>query len=61
MSKKISLIVPCYNEQESLPLFIEEIDGIISKMSKYSFEVIFVIDGSKDNTLNVIKDITNTR
>ena len=61
MSKKISLIVPCYNEQESLPLFVEEIDRIISKMSIYSFEVIFVNDGSKDNTLNVIKEIVKTR
>ena len=50
----ISVIVPCYNEQESLPLFYKEItavtDGMKEKNNELEFEYIFVNDGSKDNT-----------
>ena len=52
---KISVIVPCYNEEEALPLFYKEINKAIKKMSNVSFELIFVDDGSSDRTLNVIK------
>ncbi len=54
--KKISIIVPCYNEEESLPLFYEEITKVMKEMD-YSFELIFVDDGSKDKTLEVIKKL----
>ncbi len=54
--KKISIIVSCYNEQESLPLFYKEITKVMEEMDKNTFELIFVNDGSKDNTLNIIKD-----
>ena len=53
--EKISVIVPCYNEEEALPLFYKEINKAIKKMSNVSFELIFVDDGSSDRTLNVIK------
>ena len=52
--KKISIIIPCYNEEETIPYFYEEINKV-SKEIKYNFEFIFVNDGSKDNTINVIK------
>ena len=52
---KISVIVPCYNEEESLPLFYKEINKAIKKMSNVSFELIFVDDGSSDRTLDIIK------
>lgn len=52
---KISVIVPCYNEEESLPLFYKEINKVIDKMSNVSFELIFVDDGSSDRTLGIIK------
>lgn len=52
--KKISIVVPCYNEEEALPLFYDEIDKV-SKTMKEDFEFIFVNDGSKDNTLSIIK------
>ena len=52
---KISVIVPCYNEEESLPLFYKEINKVIKKMSNVSFELIFVDDGSSDRTLDIIK------
>lgn len=52
----ISVIVPCFNEQESLPFFYEEINKVSKQMNALSFEFIFVDDGSKDNTLSVIKE-----
>jgi len=53
--KKISIIIPCYNEQESIPYFYNEINKI-SKSMKNDFEFIFVNDGSKDNTISIIKE-----
>lgn len=55
---KISVIIPCYNEEESLPLFYKEINKIVKKMSNVSFELIFVDDGSRDKTLNIIKEFS---
>ena len=55
MKELISLIVPCYNEQEVLPLFYEEISRITALMPDYSFEFLFVDDGSKDKTLETVK------
>ena len=52
---KISVIVSCYNEQEALPLFYEEITKVAKEMNDVEFEFIFVNDGSKDKTLEVIK------
>ena len=58
MKKKlISVVVPCYNEQESLPLFYEEIKKIEKEMSYADFEFIFVNDGSKDDTLKIAKEL----
>ena len=53
--KKISIIVPCYNEEEAIPFFYEEINKI-SKTIKKNFEFIFVNDGSKDNTIKIVKE-----
>ena len=56
--EKISIIVPSYNEEKALPLFYEELTKNISKFPKnVKFEIIFVNDGSKDDTLSVIKDL----
>ena len=55
--KKITIIVPCYNEQEALPLFYKEITKVSKKMKKVDFEYLFINDGSKDNTLSVLKDL----
>ena len=52
--KKISIIIPCYNEEQAIPYFYEEITKI-SKTINYEFEYIFVNDGSKDKTIEVIK------
>ena len=54
--EKISIIVPCYNEEEALPHFYKEAVNILKKMS-LKYELIFVDDGSNDNTLKIIKDL----
>ena len=53
---KISVIVPCYNEEEALPLFYDEIKKIIAQMKKVKFELIFINDGSKDKTLEILRE-----
>lgn len=53
----ISVVVPCYNEQESLPVFYEEINKVTKEMSNVDFEFIFVDDGSKDKTLELAKSL----
>lgn len=55
--KKISVIVPCWNEQESVPLFYEEMVKVMGEMKKNEFEIMFINDGSKDNTLKILKDL----
>ena len=57
MKKLISVIVPCYNEQEVLHMFYDEISRVAGEMSAYDFEFIFVNDGSRDNTLNICKEL----
>lgn len=53
---KISIIVPCYYEEKSLPFFYEEIKKVAERMKQVTFEFIFVNDGSKDDTLKIIKE-----
>ena len=55
--KKVSIIVPCYNEEESIPLFYKEIRKVFSKIN-YKLELIFINDGSKDKTLELIKNLS---
>ena len=54
--KKISILVPCYNEEEVINIFYSEIIKIISTLN-YEFEILFVNDGSKDNSLYLIKKL----
>ena len=56
--KKISIVVPCYNEEESLPLFYEEVNKVTEKMKKKAeFEFVFVNDGSRDKTLEELRSL----
>lgn len=56
--EKISIIVPCFNEESALPMFYEELTKNLNNFTNdVSFEIIFVNDGSSDNTLNVSKDL----
>lgn len=56
--KKLSVILPCYNEEEVIPLFYEAVGKVAADMRpELEFELIFVDDGSKDGTLGVIKGL----
>lgn len=57
--KKISIIIPAYNEEESLPYLKERLDSLMTEMNKYEFEILFINDGSTDNTLELIKNYRN--
>ena len=60
--EKLAIVVPCYNEQEVLPLFYNEINKVIAQMqSEYDdleFELLFINDGSKDNTLKMLRELS---
>lgn len=57
--KKISIVIPAYNEEDSIPFLYERLDKLMDNMNNYEFEVLFVNDGSKDKTLKLIKDLRN--
>lgn len=54
MKTKISIIIPCFNEEESIPLFYQEMLNVMQKMNQ-DFELLFINDGSKDKTLEILK------
>ena len=63
--EKITVVVPCYNEEESLPIFYEEMERVrkqdfnnLENEQKIEFEYIFVDDGSKDGTLNEMTQLS---
>jgi glycosyltransferase involved in cell wall biosynthesis len=55
-TKNISIIVPCYNEEESVPVFYREITKVMAKIDR-EFELLFVNDGSTDKTLEILRTI----
>lgn len=55
---KISLVVPVYNEEEAIPIFYEEVRKA-DFLQKYLIEIIFINDGSKDNTEHIINSLSN--
>ena len=61
--KLVSVVVPCYNEQEVLPMFYDEITRVTAQMShdfpELSFEYLFINDGSKDNTLPILRSLAD--
>ncbi len=57
MKKRVSLIVPCFNEQEALPLFYRETAAVMDSLPEYEFEVLLVNDGSRDRTLEVMREL----
>ncbi len=58
--EKISIVVPCFNEEEALPLFYKEIIKLKKQMPCVSFEYIFVDDGSSDGTINVLRSLAKS-
>lgn len=59
--KKISLIVPCYNEENCLLAFDEKLSEVVGQMGDYEFEVFYINDGSKDHTLEIMRQICKKR
>ena len=55
--KKISVVIPAYNEEESLPILYDRMKKLMENMENYEFEILFVNDGSKDKTINIIKQL----
>ncbi len=55
--KKITIIIPAYNEEEALPYLYERLEKLMKEIQNYEFEVLFVDDGSKDKTLEIIKEM----
>lgn len=55
--KKVSILIPAYNEEKSLPLLYNELRKTMDNLPQYDWEVLFVNDGSKDNTLGIIKEL----
>lgn len=53
--KKISLIIPCFNEEKVLGILYDELNKVTGQMNTYEFEFLFIDDGSKDKTLSVLK------
>lgn len=58
MKKLISLIIPCYNEEEGLGILYSALDDVSKKMENYDFEYLFINDGSKDKTLEKIVELS---
>ena len=57
MQKKISIVVPCYNEEECINIFDKELLKTLKKLKSLKYEIIFIDDGSQDNTLNKIIEL----
>lgn len=55
--EKCSIVVPCYNEEEAIPFFYEAVEKVIAGMDYLEFEYIFVNDGSKDKTIDILRDL----
>ena len=58
MNPEISIVIPCFNEEEAIPIFYEETLKVLKTMPLSSFEFVFIDDGSSDRTLEVLKEIS---
>lgn len=54
---KISVIVPCYNEEEVLPLFHREVTKELNKIDNIDYEILFIDDGSHDQTIEILREL----
>jgi len=55
--KKVSLLIPCYNEEASLPLLYEAVRTLMESRQGYEWEVLLINDGSRDGTLGLMRDL----
>ncbi len=57
MKKLLSIVVPCYNEEEATPIFYKTVHEIESQLTTVDLEFVFVDDGSRDGTLSVLREL----
>jgi len=57
MSKLISVVIPAYNEEKNIPLVYEKIKEVSEKLPNYDWEIIFIDDGSTDNSENILEEM----
>lgn len=55
--KKVTILIPCYNEEKSLPLLFPELKALMDSELNYEWEALFVDDGSNDSTLQLVKNL----
>lgn len=56
---KLSLMTPCYNEEENVALLYEKVKDIFAELKEYDYEYIFIDNASTDNTVKILKDIAS--
>lgn len=59
MKKKVSIVIPCYNEEESLEIIYPAITEVMQGLEEYDYEILLVNDGSGDKTLDVIRKLVD--
>ena len=59
MKKTVTLIVPCYNEEASLPIFYDAVCDVADSLPQYDMTLLLVIDGSKDDTLSIMRGLAD--
>ena len=57
MNKLVSILIPCYNEEASLPKLYEEVSKLMDNGTSYDWELLFINDGSQDKTIDIIKEL----
>ena len=57
--KTITIVSPCYNEQEIIAEFYKRVNAVISTCTNYNFEFLFIDNASTDGTLAILKDIAS--
>lgn len=55
--KKVTILIPCYNEEQSLPLLYPQLVALADNHPEYNWELLFVNDGSKDHTLTILRQL----
>ncbi len=58
--KKIDIVVPCFNEEEGLQVFYDVVSGVVKEIKAYEWNFIFVDDGSKDKTPEIMRRLAET-
>ena len=57
--KKISIVIPVYNEEKVLEISYNKIKNILENIEQYDYEIVFINDGSKDSTFSILEKISN--